>query len=879
MKLKPKLLTLTIILALVVMSVVSCHNNDEKHHELLLSQSWKMQSSAKIDLSGRELSQKGVDIGTWYDAEVPSTVMGTLTRNGLYPNILEGENYKKIDKSLFDCSWWYRTEFAIDKLQPNEHLFLEMDGISYRANVWFNGEQIASKDVVFGPYRRFKFDITKYAKRKNVLAVELFRAKAGEPNIGFVDWNPRPADESMGIFREVHIKRCREVEMTCSVVKSKVNVETLKEAWLTIETCLKNISNKTVKGELVGSLEGKIFHKPIELTAGETCTINLTSDDVKFFHMKNPRLWWCHNMGTPEMYRMNLKFEIDGHMSDSETVDFGIREIKDYFTKEGYRGFLLNGKRVLIRSAGWSDDIFLRNIPKTNEMQVQYVCDMNLNSIRFENIWGTSQNIYDLCDRYGLLALVGWSCQWEWEEYIGSDCDFYGGIKSQEQIDLIARSFRDQVLWLRNHPSIIAWFVGSDRMPRPELEKHYRNILAKLDNRPYITAAKEMKSEISGPSGTKMEGPYEYVAPNYWYKKEAPGGAFGFNTETGIGAQLPVIESIVKMIPPEQLWPMGEAWNFHCTTSTTAMNTMQELEKNMTMRYGAPKDLNDFLRKADLMNYESTRAMFEAFRVNIPHTTGIVQWMLNSAWPSLYWQLYDYYGIPTAAYYSVKKANRIEQLIYDYEADCVVAVNEGRSIRSLKGRIMSIDLKGKILEDKIYDFDIEPYHVRKISNVRRPYGNAFLVLQLMDGEGKRLDDNIYSLSHDEDVYDWKHSNWYQSPIVQFADFTPLARMEQATCEVEIKNEVKNDGIHLSVNLKNRAPQVAFFIRLSLLDAHGELFSPIFWEDNYLSLLPSELRTVECFIPRTITAEGELTLHVSGWNLSEIEKKFVLNKEK
>lgn len=574
------------------------------------------------------------------------------------------------------------------------------------------------------------------------------------------------------------------------------------------------------------------------------------------------------------MYKMDLEFVVNNQASDKETIDFGVREIKDYFTEEGYRGFLLNGKKVLVRSAGWTDDIFLRDTPETNETQVQYVRDMNLNSIRFENIWGTSQNIYDLCDRYGLLALVGWSCHWEWDNYLGSPCDEFGGIKTEKDMDLIARSLNDQVLWLRNHPSIIAWYVGSDMMPRPELEKRYMAYLSQIDTRPYVSAAKEMTSDLTGPSGMKMVGPYEYVSPDYWYSDKAPGGAFGFNTETGIGAQLPVIESIRKMIPEDKLWPVNEVWNYHCTTSGTAMNNLDVLTENITARYGEAKDLNDYLLKADLLNYEGTRAMFEAFRVNIPKATGIVQWMLNSAWPSFYWQLYDYYKVPTAAYYSVKKANQTQQLIYDYGKKTVFAVNEGADARQLKGKMLIYDLNGKLLSQEAKDLNIPPYEVTEAFKVPTPKENVFLMLQLTDGQNKYLTDNFYCLAATDDVYDWAKSSWYQSPITKPADFTKLASMAKADCTVDATLKQQGDSTMVEVKLGNVPSVLAFFVRLSLKDAQGELITPVFWQDNYLSLAPGETRTVQCTIPQSVKLTSPVTLAVSGWNVPE--KKVTLS---
>ncbi len=851
------------------MALMSCQGREVLADDLLLSDGWRVQSSARIALSGEKLSASGAEVEGWYDAVVPSTVMGTLTRNGLYKDALEGMNYKEIDKSLFDTTWWYRKEFEMPRLKEGQHVSLMFDGISYAANVWLNGKQIANRDSVYGSFRRFKLDVTDVVGERNVLAVEVNRAQPGEPNIGFVDWNPRPADESMGIFREVRVATNNEVAMEHSAVHSKVNTETLDEAWLTVETELTNMSGKAVNGELKGNLEGKSFSIPVTLGANEVRVVKVTSEQADVLHLKNPRLWWCHNMGNPEMYELDLQFVVNNRVSDKEKVDFGVREVKDYLTEQGYRGFLLNGKKVLVRSAGWTDDIFLRDTPRTNETQVQYVRDMNLNSIRFENIWGTSPNVYDLCDRYGLLVLVGWSCHWEWDNYLGSPCDEYGGIKSEKDMDLIVRSLNDQVLWLRNHPGIIAWYVGSDMMPRPELEKRYKAYFDQIDDRPYVTAAKEMTSEISGPSGMKMAGPYEYVAPNYWYAKEAPGGAFGFNTETGIGAQLPVIESIRKMIPEDKLWPLdNEFWNYHCTASSSAMNNLDILTENITARYGKAKDLNDYLLKADLLNYEGTRAMFEAFRANVPQATGIVQWMLNSAWPSFYWQLYDYYHIPTAAYYSVKKANRTQQLIYDYGKRSVVAVNEGIDAQQLKSKMLVYDLNGKLLAQEEKDLNVPPYEVVEAFKVPVLADNAFLMLQLLDEQGRLLTDNFYCLSANEDVYDWSKSSWYQSPITKSADFRKLASMPEADCVVDAVCKEENGGKRIEVKLENPSSALAFFIRLSLKDEQGELLAPVFWQDNYLSLAPGEARTVRCFVPQTVKPAGPVTFTVSGWNVPE-----------
>ena len=141
-----------------------------------LSSNWKIQQNKKISSDGATLSSIANTAENWHKASVPSTVMGILTANGLYKDIFVGNNYTKIDKTQFDDSWWYKTEFDLPNINSENNISLHFDGINYYANIWLNGKLIASRDKVFGTFRQFAFDITTVAKKKgNVLAVEIFR--------------------------------------------------------------------------------------------------------------------------------------------------------------------------------------------------------------------------------------------------------------------------------------------------------------------------------------------------------------------------------------------------------------------------------------------------------------------------------------------------------------------------------------------------------------------------------------------------------------------------------------------------------------------------------------------------------------------------------
>ncbi|MBA4276993.1 MAG: hypothetical protein C0430_09530 [Flavobacterium sp.] len=489
--------------------------------------------------------------------------------------------------------------------------------------------------------------------------------------------------------------------------------------------------------------------------------------------------------------------------------------------------------------------------------------------MRFESIWGTSQDVYDLCDKYGILAMVGWSCQWEWEEYLGKPCDAFGGIQTEADVNLALESLSDQIHWLRNHPSIFVWFLASDKLPKPELEIKYKDLIAKIDNRPYLLTAGTRTSEVSGPVGVKMNGPYEYVSPNYWFEDTKNGGAFGFNTETSPGAAIPSLESIKKMIPEDKLWPINEAWNYHCTHSAVAFRNLDVNTLNLENRYGKAKDLQDYLKKSDALAYEAMSGMFEGFRARIPQSTGLIQWMLNSAWPSFYWQLYDYYLLPTSSYYATRKANNINQLIYDYAKNEIVAVNESLNLeKNLKAQIQIFDFNSKLLKTETVPFDINSITSKPILKLDNYSEGVFLDLKLFDEKGIQIASNFYWLSNKKDVFDWEKTFWGNTPLKEYADFTKLNELPKSEIVTKIATKTIGKNVELQVTLENTNSKTAFFTNLKIVDNSGNTLFPVFWDDNYVSVLPNEKRTIKCIIPKNLISNTKTQLVISGWNIDE-----------
>ncbi len=597
---------------------------EDSQYDRLLSAGWMIQASSKVSRAPERISTPGFDTRRWYPASVPSTVLAALVENGVYENPYFGMNLSEIPGEQYEKPWWYRTEFELSSQEATGTVLLEFDGINYSADIWLNGSQITPAAKARGAYRRFQFDISKFVSEgANALAVEVIPPKPGDFSTGFVDWNPPPPDHNMGIFRTARLRFCRGVSIEQPFVQTRLNLETLDEATLTVTANLANHGQRSISGILEGKIESLGFSKAIDIASHERKTVEFTD-----LLIKNPNIWWPYQLGRPNLYDLNLKFTANGEVCDVAHVRFGIREIEDYTNEGGHRGFKVNGRKILIKGAGWTDDLLLADTPQTIDAQLRYVRHMNLNCIRLEGIWGKDHTLYDLCDRYGILMMVGWSCHWEHEQYLGKPVDDrYGGMTCPVDIELISQSWQDQVLWLRNHPSIYVWAIASDKVPKPELARRYIETFQKYDpSRSYLASTGGVGSEqqiigkdivisdICGPSGVKMLGPYAYTPPVYWYTDKTLGGAYGFNTETSPGAVVPPLESIKKMIPEDHLWPIDELWEFHC--GLNEFSTLDRYREAINRRYGEPDSVEQFAKKAQVLNYELMRPMFEAFRAN-----------------------------------------------------------------------------------------------------------------------------------------------------------------------------------------------------------------------------------------------------------------------
>jgi exo-1,4-beta-D-glucosaminidase len=839
-----------------------------------LADGWMIRPAAEVADGGAVVSTAGFEASGWFPASAPTTPMAALVANGLYPDLYLGTNLDDVDTKQFDGAWWYRTEFEISEEDANKIARLQFAGINYSADIWLNGEQLAARNIVVGAFRVHELDVSsRLVAGQNVLAVAVHPPQPGDFTIGFVDWNPRPPDHNMGIWRPVTLRLTGGVTLDDVVVRTDVDLETLGSADIEVSAVVRNHSDAEVKTKVSGRIEDIRFAADVILAPHEAQLVEFTPEDYDALTMDAPRLWWPHTLGEPNLYSMTMTATVAGAVSDAVETTFGIRHFGTYFNDEGHRGFTVNGEPVLIRGGGWVDDLLLSDTSEKIEAQLAYVKQMHLNTIRLEGFWGSSHYLYDAADREGILIMPGWSCQWEWESYVGKPVsEEYGGVLEPEEMDLVAASLADQIRWLRNHPSIFTWVLASDLLPHPDLERRYETVLADVDmTRPPLVSCGWRESEVSGPSGVKMSGPYDWVPPVYWWSDREHGGAYGFNTETGPGPQPPPLESARRMIPEKDLWPLGEVWNYH--SGRGEFSDMDRYVEALDRRYGTSETVEEFLFKAQAASYEAIRPMFESFAVNRPLTTGLIQWMLNSAWPETYWQLYDWYLVPSGAFFGTRAASQPLNLSYNYADQTVYAVNDSRFAgEGLVAVVQAFDLSATEIFNQSYEIELPPAGAKPLvsfADQESPTPVWFLDLRLNDASGSEVARNFYWLSAEPDILDYDNHLWYVTPTKEFADFTALDDLPEVEPEVSAGVTTGGDGAEVTVQLENPTDSLAFFVELRVVDADGNSILPVLWSDNYVSILPGESRELTARFPAASDVSGA-TLMVKGWNVAAME---------
>jgi exo-1,4-beta-D-glucosaminidase len=444
-----------------------------------------------------------------------------------------------------------------------------------------------------------------------------------------------------------------------------------------------------------------------------------------------------------------------------------------------------------------------------------------------------------------------------------------------------AESLKDQIRRLRSHACLFDWLNGSDGPPAEKVEATYVQIL-KVYNwpNPYQSSATAKPTSLTGKTGLKMTGPYEYVAPSYWLLDKEAGGAHGFNTETSPGPAVPPVESLKRMLPYDHLWPIDSTWDYHAGGG--AFRDIHVFTEALNKRFGQATSLEDYAEKAQVLAYEGERAMFEAYGRNKYTSTGVIQWMLNNAWPSMIWHLYDYYLRPGGSYFGAKKGCEYLHVQYSYDDQSIVVVNsyyqtfpQMRVAAKLYNLDMSLKFSQNVTLDVGPDSTNKALTLPAVANLSRTY---FLRLDLSDATGKSVSSNFYWLSTQPDVLDWERSTWYYTPSKTFSDLTALQTLPKVDVQATAESDMNGEDGTTRIAVENPSNNLAFFVHFKVI-ARGGRFSfgeeggrgddevlPILWSDNYVSLLPGEKRQITATYAKRSLRSGKPVAVVDGWNI-------------
>jgi exo-1,4-beta-D-glucosaminidase len=841
--------------------------------QLILHNDWRMQSSLTDNAIGAQISQKGFNTNKWYKITVPSTIIAGLLANNEYNfDPFYAKNFEKLSDKRLDHTWWFRKEFDLPASEKDKNVILKLQGINYKANLWLNGVLIADSSSIKGPFRIIELDITKQIKyeEENVLAIEIMRPfnpnkRDGDLAIDYADWIHYPPDYNGGIVNNVEIKTYDKVGIRYPLVTTKFDLPSLGVAHLQVDAEAINYTDKEEDAIVKGKINDDIqFQQKVHLMPDEKRQVSFASADYPQLNIKNPLIWWPWQYGKPQLNRIQISLVREGKVSNMISENFGIREITSKLINDHSREFIINGKPIMLRGAAWSPDIFQRHSKTREEQEIKLVRDMNMNIIRSEGKL-EDDNFYDLCDQYGLLVMTGWMCCGAWQ---------YPENWNSAERNVAMASDSSVMYWLRNKACIMVWLNGSDMPPRDSaVEKDYLSIESYLKwPNPVIGTADASKSKVSGYSGVKMNGPYDWVPPVYWETDSNKyGGSWSFATEISPGPSIMPYESLIKFIPKDSLWYTNSDWLYHC--GTMQFGNTKIFDSALNQRYGKSSSIQEYLAKAQLQNYEGHRAMMEAYGLNKYNTaTGVVQWMLCNPWPSLIWHTYDYYLYPAGTYFGMKKSMEPLHVMYSYKSNEVDLINSLlEKFTGLTVKADVYDLNGTLKYSNKITTNVEEDGIKKcfaipsITNLSPVY---FLRLELKDSKQKTKSINWYWLSQKHDELEWKKSKWFYTPQSGFTDFRSLNHLPATTLDVNYSTGKKENETTHRITITNTGKVVAFFVHVRVLkEKNADDILPVIFSDNYISLAPGESRTIECSYENKDAGNSTPYILTEAWNFN------------
>ncbi|MEO7718768.1 MAG: sugar-binding domain-containing protein [Capsulimonas sp.] len=852
---------------------------------------WRMVQVDKAQADGAQISQPGFATQAWAKAIVPGTVLNSLVANGVYPEPYYGLNNAHEQKLIPDISeagtpfytYWFRREFAAPASYQGRRVWMQFDGINYRAEIWLNGHSIGT---MAGMFQRDVFDVTDAVRPggMNALAVLVrpidtpngFRAKSDKPRAAGENRNGADGtigqyttmlmtagwdftfpdgvrDRNTGIWRDVKLFSTRAIALRNPFVKTTLPLPSTDTSREQISVEMVNATDHVQDGVLSAAVkQAKVsVEKRVTLQAGETRVVRLTPEEFGALTLQKPRLWWPFNKGEQYLYNLSLEVKVGGKISDHLETRFGVREVhSDQNTPDKSRVFYVNGKRIFMHGANWIPEAMCRGSEERTAAELRYTRQAGVNLLRF---WAggvtESDQFFDLCDQLGILV---------WTEFWQS-----GDTQLPIDKELYRANVTDTVERIRNHASL-AYYVSANERNATSIVP-IKDILDTLDD----THGWQSGSETDG---IHDGSPYQSVNPMFYYEDTgSPRGSRinGFCPEYGAPI-LPTIDSLREMMAPKDLWPINKTvWDY---LDGGGFHLMTTDYKRAVEQYGPSDSIEDYAWKSQMFGALSYRAIWENWNANRfeygdRFSTGLLFWYLNSPNRQVCGRMWDWSLEPTAALYFSQNAHEPLHAQYDFLKDTISVNNE--YVRAFPGyhltaRILNLDMTEVYRKTVPIDVPADRlmHDILKVDIPANVSPVHFIRLDIADATGKPVAQTFY----------WRSNHAYTPGRTltgpEYEGFQDLNTLPKVKLNITVTPS-RSSGANLdTVRIANPSKSLAFMVWVRLQDAAtAKPVRPAFYSDNFISLLPGETRTIRVEYSGAIDSQ-RTKLKVDGWNVKE-----------
>ncbi|MBQ9660854.1 MAG: beta-glycosidase [Bacteroidales bacterium] len=824
---------------------------------------WRLQRAGEVSDAGGRISNPSYDASAWLPATVPGTVLTSYFNAGAIPDQRYDDDQLQISESYFLDDFWYRDEFDLPQDWTGQELILHFDGINWKAEVYVNGAQAGRID---GAFTRAAFNVTELLKPgRNALAVKILKNAhpgivkeqdrvSADLNGGILgadnptmhatigwDWIPTVRGRNTGIWNDVWLSA-----HPGGITIDDVFVDTDLPLPATDYADLKPVVTLTNHGAQprLAAVElrygDRLISTEAELGAGETRDIALP-----VARLKHPALWWPAGYGEPHLYPVETRVSVDGVLSDVKKQFSGVREVSCP-ADGGVLDFYVNGRRLIGNGGNWGyPEINLNYRVREYDIAAAYHADMHFTMIRNWVGMTGDEEFWEACDRHGVMV---------WQDFwLANPAD---GPEPDDAAMFLANA-EDFLRRIRHHPCLALYCGRNEGNPPAALDAGLAALVARLHpGLHYIPHSAD--GPVSG------NGPYRALPPAEYFALER--GADRFHSERGM-PNVPTLESLERMLGPAHRWPQDDVWGMHDFALESAQSAAT-FNAMVRKAFGEPESLEQFAEWAQWINYDGYRAMFES---RSAARKGLLIWMSHSCWPSMVWQTYDYYFAPTAAYFGAKKGSAPVRIQWNPKTEQVEVVNHSAGdLSGLTAQVRVCALDGTVLSEQDAALDVPEDSTIPVCGVpgwaRNDAGQAgkdtvsvfpasepespiLLRLALLQGD-RELAGNFYVLNPSDP-----------------GNLQALLQMPEA--KVGLKYSFRREGEDwvAVTTLENRSKTPALMLRLNLVGGRsGEQILPVFYEDNWISLLPGERREIAVRCAAADTRGEHLTLMLSGFNL-------------